>query len=243
MTQTGRERPRRRTEWQVLIVEDERWVADIYARAVSSMSRFAVAGIVHSAEEALEVLKRQRIDLLLLDLELAGVDGLSLLRHLRASGSVVEVIALTASRDPAAVRAVIQHGGIDYLVKPFALERLRQALGLFLNRAAALSGGELSQDAIDRVSSAGRQPPRWLPKGLASHGLVQVRAVLAAGAALSAADVADRTGMARVTARRYLEYLVVTDQATFETAPTGPGRPRKLYRVSAESAGVGDRAS
>lgn len=226
----------------MLIVEDERRVADVYARAVSSLAPFAVAGIAHSAEQALPLLHGQPIDLLLLDLELGGVGGLSLLRHLRASGSVVEVIALTASRDPAAVRAVIQHGGIDYLVKPFALERLRQALGLFLNRAAALSGEQLNQEAIDRVSSAGRQPPRWLPKGLATDGLGRVRAALAAGARLSASDVADRTGMARVTARRYLEYLVVTDQATVETEPAGPGRPRKLYRVAPGSAGVGDSA-
>ena len=232
-----------RTPWQVLIVEDDERVADVYCRAVSAMSRLAVAGVAHAAEDALEIVRRRPVDLLLLDLELGGVDGLSLLRHLRASGSTVEVIALTASRDPAAVRAVVQHGGIDYLVKPFALERLRQALGFFLNRAAALSGDELGQDAIDRVSSSGRVAGRWLPKGLGSRGLGEVRAALMSGVPVSATDVAGRTGLARVTARRYLEYLVVTEQATFETAPTGPGRPRKLYRAASELTQIGERAS
>jgi response regulator of citrate/malate metabolism len=38
--------------------------------------------------------------------------------------------------------------------------------------------------------------------------------------------------MARVTVRRYLEYLVTTEQASVETLASGPGRPRKLYRAA-----------
>jgi two-component system response regulator DctR len=224
------------TPWQVMIVEDEPEVADLYVRSLATMSRFAVAGVARDATGALDLLRRRPVDLVLLDLHLGADDGLALLRRMRAQGSSVEVIALTAASDPASVRVVLQHGAIDYLVKPFALERLRQALGLFLNRSAALSGGALDQAAIDRACASGRPARRWLPKGLQEGGVHRVRAALDPVAGSSATDVADRTRMARVTARRYLEYLVATEQATVDSEPNGPGRPRKLYRSTAGAA-------
>ena len=75
-----------------------------------------------------------------------------------------------------------------------------------------------------------RSGRRWLPKGLSEGALEQVRAALAdAGEPRSAASVADRVGMARVTVRRYLEYLVATQQASCRSDAAGPGRPQKLY--------------
>jgi response regulator of citrate/malate metabolism len=47
--------------------------------------------------------------------------------------------------------------------------------------------------------------------------------------AVTAAWVADQVSMARVTVRRYLEYLVTTQQAGCRAEADGPGRPRKLY--------------
>jgi response regulator of citrate/malate metabolism len=220
------------TPWQVMIVEDEPEVAGLYVRAIATMSRFAVAGVAHDVAGALDLLRRRPVDLVLLDLHLGADDGLTLLRRMRADGGAAEVIALTASNDPMAVRILLQHGAIDYLVKPFPQERLRQALGLFLNRSAALSGGALDQGAIDRACASGRPAGRWLPKGLEDGGVQRVRAALDPVAGSSAADVADRTRMARVTARRYLEYLVATEQATVDSEPDGPGRPRKLYRAT-----------
>jgi response regulator of citrate/malate metabolism len=221
-----------------MIVEDEPEVAGVYVRALAGMSRFAVAGVARDATGALDLLRRRPVDLVLLDLHLGADDGLTLLRRMRAGGSTVEAIALTASSDPASVRALLQHGAIDYLVKPFTLERLRQALGLFLSRSAALSGDVLDQAAIDRACASGRPARRWLPKGLEDGGVQRVRAALDPVAGSSATDVAGRTCMARVTARRYLEYLVAIGQATVDSEPDGPGRPRNLYRATAGAAVV-----
>jgi response regulator of citrate/malate metabolism len=217
--------------WQVLIVDDDPWVAGIYARTIEAVGRLEVAGVVTSGEAALDLVRHRPIDLMMLDLQLDGMDGLPLLRRLRSAGIPVDVIALTASRSATSVRAVIQHGALDYIVKPFAVERLRQSLGLFLNRAAALHEGELEQEAIDRVCAAGRVQRRWLPKGLTYKGVNAVRAVLAESPQVTSSEVSARTGLARVTARRYLEYLVATDQASIHTEPNGPGRPHKLYRA------------
>jgi response regulator of citrate/malate metabolism len=222
----------RRVAWQVLIADNDPEVAAMCAHTVRSLPSFEVAGTVGSGEDALNFLARYRCDLLLLDLELDGMDGLALLRRLRRDGHRAEIIALTASRSARTVRTVIQHGAIDYVVKPFDLERLRQSLGLFLNRVATPPDPEaLSQASIDRIISCGRLPRRWLPKGLTHRGIEMVRAALADDRGVCSSAIAERTGLARVTARRYLEYLVATDQASVCTAPTGPERPRKLYRA------------
>jgi len=220
--------------WQVLIVEDDPRIATDYRKTVSAVSRLEVAGVVTSGEQALDFMRRHPCDLLLLDLHLAGMDGVTLLQHLRSSGNPVEVIALTATRSTKVVRTMVQRGAIEYLVKPFTVERLRQSLGLFLNRAAAMHSEELDQDAVDRVCAAGRVPRRWLPKGLTEDGVMRVRRALQdQPSSCSSTEVAEQAGLARVTARRYLEYLVATDQASVEALPCGPGRPRKLYRWTA----------
>jgi response regulator of citrate/malate metabolism len=222
-----------RAPWQVLIVEDDPVIASVYRRTVMSMPMLEVAGVFSRGEDALALLRRQHGDLVLLDLKLAGMSGLALLQQLRNSGHPIEVIALTACRDAAMVRAIIQRGAIDYLVKPFPVERLRQSLGRFLYRAAALHREQLDQDAVDQVCAAGRVSKRWLPKGLTQEGVARVRQALdAQTAAVSSSEIAGTTGLARVTARRYLEYLVATEHASVEAVPSGPGRPRKLYQVS-----------
>jgi two-component system response regulator DctR len=221
----------RKRALQVLIVEDDPIIASVYKRTVSDISRLEVAGTVARGEDALAFLKRHPCDLMLLDLKLAGMSGLTLLQRLRGAGYPIEVICLTASCSSSAVRALVQRGAVDYLVKPFTVERLRQSLGRYLYRVAAFRESQLDQEAVDRVCAAGRSPKRWLPKGLTEAGVSRVCDALdERGGASSSTEIANAAGLARVTARRYLEYLVATGLASVEAVPAGPGRPRKLYR-------------
>jgi two-component system, CitB family, response regulator DctR len=217
--------------WQVLIVEDDAVVASVYARTVSADESLEVAGIVARGEDALAFVERRRCDLMLLDLRLAGMNGITLLHTLRECEHSPEVIAVTSTRSASAVRALAQRGAIDYLIKPFPVERLRQSLALFRFRASTLRNERLEQVDIDRICSSGRTTRRWLPKGLTEQGVARVRKALeVSGESKTAADIAAATGMARVTARRYLEYLAATEQVSVEALVAGPGRPPKIYR-------------
>jgi two-component system response regulator DctR len=179
-----------------------------------------------------------RPDLLLLDIGLPGNDGIALLRRLRATGEQVEVIAVTAATASKTVRATVQLGVVDYLVKPFDQDRLRKSLGLFQRRMTMLAGAQLAQDEVDRICSDGPNAYRWLPRDLSGARLEEVREMLArASAPTTAEQVAAGVGVARVTARRYLEYLVTIGQATVEPVADGPGRPRKTYRFAGRLAG------
>src|SRR4051794_11217367 len=112
----------------ILIVEDDATIASIHKRLILRHPGFTVTAVVPSAEQAMALVRRGvRIDLILLDISLPGANGDDLLRALRATGGP-EVIAVTASRDPAMVRRLLNLGVVDYLIKPFTPERLQQAL-------------------------------------------------------------------------------------------------------------------
>jgi response regulator of citrate/malate metabolism len=218
--------------YSVLVVEDDPGIAKIHHKYVTNLPNFTVCGIARSGREAREMVDCLKPDVLLLDLELPEVNGLALLRSLRQQTQSTEVIVVSGHSSPQVVRGCMQLGAVDYVVKPFWLSRLAQALALIEARAQAFSRGpRLDQGAIDRTrgvdvveasSGAGISPER----------LERVRAVLAAaGQAMSAEQVAYIGEMSRVTARRYLEHLVCLGQCTVDSEPPGgPGRPSKFYR-------------
>jgi response regulator of citrate/malate metabolism len=229
VTAQGNQRVRDRP-WQILIVEDDPIVASVYKRSLEGSEDFEVRGVVCSGEDALAFLGRWPCDLMLLDLQLAGMNGVTLLQRLRAANDPIEVIAVTATRAANVVRAILQRGALEYLVKPFEIERLHRALDLFRTRVTALDGRELDQGTIDVACAAGRVSRRRLPKGLTEQGVRRIKkALIDDGGSISSVEVAELTGIARETARRYLEYLVTTNQASVSSEPSGPGRPRNRY--------------
>jgi response regulator of citrate/malate metabolism len=225
------------TDWRVMIVEDDEKVASIHRRIVDAQPGFSVRAIASSSEEAHAMICRGTpFDLILLDLSLPGADGTSLLRALQ-SRERPEVIVITAARDPKIVQSLLHLGVLDYLVKPFAVERLQQALLGFRDRMRTLTpDGQLDQQGIDALYS--HLERKLLPKGLRPDTLEAIRMALreANERFSSAEELAQTASVARVTARRYLEYLITAKQVEMHLDYNGPGRPRKMYRLAEFSA-------
>jgi two-component system response regulator DctR len=217
--------------WNVLVVEDSPSVADVHCRIVDATPGFQAIAVRRDGEAAYEALSSLRPDIAIVDLTMPGGDGLSFLRRIRAEGVPLDVIVVTASRAPEAVRESLQLGAIDYLVKPFSPERLQASLAAAAQRARTLRRGTLGQEEVDLVNCSGAVHLRRLPKGLRRSTLLSIRsALLSADDPLTADDVGVRVGIARVTARRYLEYLDVIGAVRLERESSGPGRPRNRYR-------------
>jgi response regulator of citrate/malate metabolism len=221
------------SNWRVMVVEDDRVVAGLHCRFVSQVAGYEVVGVAGTAARAEQMVEVLKPDLLLLDLGLPDENGITLLRRLRARGTPVEAIAVTAATASQSVRATVHLGVVDYLVKPFDQERLRQSLALFRRRMTMLAGGELVQREVDRICSDGPNSYRRLPRDLSEQRLGEIQRVFhALDGPVTASEVAARTHVSRVTARRYLEYLVTVGRATTSILTTGPGRPSKTYEMA-----------
>jgi two-component system, OmpR family, response regulator len=109
-------------EERILLVEDEEPIRDLVQTALR-FTGFTVESVA-SGPDALALARNDAWHLLILDVNLPGIDGFTLCRKLRDGGDDVPVIFLTARDDPADLREGFSGGGDDYLTKPFSLEEL-----------------------------------------------------------------------------------------------------------------------
>ena len=221
----------------VLVVEDDPIAAEAHESYVHRVEGFEVVGRARTGQEALQILERTAVDLVLLDLRLPDVDGLHVARALRARSSDADVIAVTSARDLDVVRASVSSGVVLYLLKPFTFAAMREKLEHYARFRRSLEHDREArgQSEIDRAFSALREADRTpLPKGMREETLATVVSALRSGeSGASAEAVGERAGVSRVTARRYLEYLVTTGVAVREPRYGAVGRPELTYHWNA----------
>jgi response regulator of citrate/malate metabolism len=218
---------------RTLVVDDDFRVAAIHAAYVNKVAGFEVIAEAHTAADALDAVDRLRPDLILLDLYLPDEHGLKLVARLRDGHPPADVIVITAAKDADSVRAAMQSGALHYLLKPFSFGVLRDKLLSYAQMRSRLGAlREADQRNVDRVFSALRAPGQLAaPKGRSVHTLEAVEQLLSATAAdLSAAEVAERTGMSRATAQRYLTHLHELGRVDIRLRYGSGGRPEHGYR-------------
>jgi len=111
----------------------------------------AIVDEARNGREALEVLNREKVDVVLLDIRMPEIDGLEAARHIAGMASPPAIIFTTAF-DTYAIKA-FEVNAIDYLLKPIRVERLLAAL------AKARAAAPVSREALDAASN---QPRRHL---------------------------------------------------------------------------------
>ena len=145
---------------RILIIEDEGKVAKALQDGLRR-ERYAVA-IAPNGEEGFFLLNAEKFDLVILDLNLPGRDGLEILKAVRLKQIPVPVLILTA-RDTVRDRVLgLESGADDYLVKPFAFAELLARIHVLLRRGqqerdTQLSLGDLYLDTGLRRANRGVQ--------------------------------------------------------------------------------------
>ena len=161
--------------------------------------------------------------------------GLELLHQLRAQAVEADAIMVTAANDAKTVDALLKLGVVDYLVKPFTYERLQRALDTFCHHREAVSGGAVSQCALDKLFIPGGtvSSDPAPPKGMQENTLALIRTGLRAAPpqGLTSDALARQTGLSAVTVRRYLNYLVEKGEAVSTINYDTGGRPGRLYHI------------
>ena len=124
----------------LLVVDDEPMVREVVARYLEQDGHGVT--VVGDGASALQALASDRFDLVVLDLMLPAIDGLSVLREIRRAGET-PVIVLTARGDEGDRVHGLQLGADDYVVKPFSPRELVARVTSVLRRASAPGRREL----------------------------------------------------------------------------------------------------
>jgi DNA-binding response OmpR family regulator len=160
---------------QVLVVEDDPQVRDVVRRYLERDGlAVQVAG---TGTDGLELARRTRFDLILLDVMLPGLSGLEMCRILRdVDGSDVPIIMLTALDDTDDRIAGLQSGADDYIGKPFSVKELALRVESVLRRSRSspstdtsdepLADGDLLVDPVARTAMRDGEPLRLTTREL-----------------------------------------------------------------------------
>ena len=222
---------------RIIIVEDDPMVAQLNAAYLERLEDCCVVGQFGNGQDALEFLRENPVELAIVDVYMPVMSGIELLRRLRGEWNRTAVIMITAATEMNVVDEALHLGIEDYIIKPFAYERLREAVLRFRDKNSLVRGsGTVSQEVVDRILGKPHRPHSGapLPKGLNAKTMAAIRAVLERSPAgdHTCESISAASGLSRVTVRHYLNYLIdIGELGSAIDYETG-GRPRVLYRVN-----------
>ncbi|HSY58323.1 MAG TPA: response regulator transcription factor [Terriglobales bacterium] len=155
------------TSATILIVDDEPQIRRVMRTTLTSQGYAVIEA--KSGEEALEKLRAERADLILLDVNMPGISGLDTCREIRRTGDVPIIMLTVRNTEKDKVQA-LDAGADDYVVKPFGAEELMARIRAALRRAApgesipVFTSEELSIDFGKRAVTVKGTPVRLTPK-------------------------------------------------------------------------------
>jgi two-component system response regulator TctD len=158
---------------RLLLVEDNRDLA-LWLAKVLRASHYTV-DVARDGEEADDLLRLAEYALVVLDLALPKLDGFGVLKRLRARGSTIPVIVLTANASLNGRVAGLDEGADDYLVKPFEVAELEARIRVQLRRGSGqpsplLRCGDLVMDTNTHLFTLKGQPLPLTPR---EHGVLE----------------------------------------------------------------------
>ncbi|MBP1763800.1 MAG: dcuR [Firmicutes bacterium] len=219
---------------KVLIVEDDPMVAELNRRYLEQIEGFQLIAMARTANEALSLLEKYKIDLILLDIFMPGMNGLELLNQIREKGQDVDVIVVSAASDMHTIKKVLRSGVVDYLIKPFEFERLNAALSDYRSQTLFMRNRQvMSQEDLDRrILGREQQVPAELIKGLCRDTLKFIWEIIRSmqGQTFTTEEMAKKAGISRVSMRKYLDFLKQIGVLDMEIIYGTVGRPVYKYR-------------
>ncbi len=152
---------------RVLLVEDDRRLSNVVKKGLNEEG-FAV-DIAYDGQEGLYLAESENYDLIILDIMLPKVDGLTICKELRAKNIKIPILMLTAKTTVEDKTAGLDSGADDYLTKPFAFLELRSRIHALIRRSKQepspmLKVADLEVDPIKHKAARGGKTINLTPK-------------------------------------------------------------------------------
>lgn len=225
---------------KIMIIEDDPMVRMILEAFIGKVGNFNIVSQVSDIDEAQDFLEDNEVDLILLDVFLPLGSGIDLLKWIREKDIAVDAILITAENTKTSIKEAFRFGAIDYIVKPFVFERFKESLDNFIFRHKGLVGqDDINQEVIDKYIKGIKAEENTnmlcdasnLAKGLNINTYNTVYNFMTGQNDEVTADfVANEVGLARVTVRRYLDYMVKEDKISLIQSYGKIGRPTHFYK-------------
>lgn len=219
---------------KVLIVEDNPMSATINRRYLERVGNMEAIGPVTTLEETIEIMSKENIALILLDVYLPMTTGIEILRCLREKKCLVDVIMITAANNSDEIQEAFAYGAIDYLVKPFAFERFKEAIAKHEVKSEVLNQKMILEQAdIDGTYKKQETSRNSLPKGLEHRTLAKVMHTLetVSESSWTLKELAGYIGVSNVTIKKYMDYLEEMGQVEVSINRGCIGRPELRYAL------------
>jgi len=225
---------------QVLIVEDDKRIAEINRRFVEKVEGYEVIGIATNEQEGKELVKVLQPDLVLLDIYFPDMNGIQFLKWIRENFVNIDIIMITAAREIDTLKQAMHGGVFDYIIKPIMLDRFTETLVKYKEYYHKMHElmkekewiGQEEIDQLIRREHTTSDMEEELPKGIHRLTLEKVLTVVKQYQdGITAEEVGKLIGVSRTTSRRYLEYLVSISQVTADMLYGSVGRPERIYKL------------
>jgi DNA-binding NtrC family response regulator len=141
---------------KILIVDDEQVVCDLLQDELSNRGYLCATAL--NGDEALKNLAKQEFDVILLDIRLPGMSGMEVLREIWLNHIKTATIMITAINDVDTAVEAMKLGALDYIVKPFKLDRVDASIRNALEAKKTLKKFPPEMDAIARGVEAKLDP-------------------------------------------------------------------------------------
>lgn len=228
----------------VMIIEDDPMVMEINYRFLKKIEGFKVCKKASNLKEAYEyIVSENNLDLILLDIYLPRENGLEFLKKLRKDEIKLDAIIITADRSKDSLKEALMYGAIDYIIKPFTFNRFEETFKNYRDKYIKLENvEELEQTTIDKLISNKNyvehekedilKKDDHLTKGLNKFTYEKIWSYICKSQNyFTAEDISKELGMARITIRKYLEYMQREGKLDFKLEYGKVGRPKHKYKV------------
>ncbi|MBM6549597.1 response regulator [Marinomonas ostreistagni] len=144
---------------KILIVDDHTVVCEGIKRVIEDIEGVDVWATVHSGEEALDILRKERIDIVLMDVHMPGIGGLGATREIKRLYPETKVIALSANDDAPYPSKMMEAGASGYVAKGSDMPELLEAIDTVLKGQQYLSRVVAQKVALSRTMKNGAESP------------------------------------------------------------------------------------
>ncbi len=149
------EKRKKREPIKVMVVDDHEVVREGVVRILERQGGITVVALARTGEEAMDKIRLFEPEVVTVDIELPGINGIELIRRIKSEYPDIEAVALTVYDDEEFAKQAIKAGAIGYVIKDAAQEELVQAV-----RAAAAGESLVSTSVARKLLREIKEPPK-----------------------------------------------------------------------------------